>query len=786
MRVGSAMGFGGCYRLVPFVLFLLLAAPALRADEQGPAKDEGGASARANVHERRVPADIATAILTNITIGENGMAGLAHGPEYIAGPSTTVEAYPPQHHEPVVAMNSKSESIVAWTSSGFDTSVYARRYDRNGSALVPDLIVANESYYESSPSIAVWPDDRFIIAWSDCRENYDDGNVFAQVHDRSGNRQGPRLNIAEGPNDQRMPVVAILPDSGFVVSWWETRGNQVKFQRYDSYAGKAGDEVTAFLVPGIRYYAMATNPDGDIVLALVSMIGAPGPTSLSARFFGHDGGSNGTEVVLVPSTDEYITPPSIAAGAGGDFLVAWGDGSENSTACRLAPDGSIPGTNLSFAGANPGVAALSTGGFVAATLEDMKNVSLQRFDRDGSKAGPAWSPGAGYTGGGQSTAIAVGPDDRLAVFWKKGLGIIADELDLCQCYRSRIPQGRLETADLSPPDVVGWTNLTFDAVLPNASANSISFTFSTDGGASWHPVPANLSLAAAGRAPALRLRAELATTDPATSPMLAALAAGYLADEAPSVAVLAMLTMWAGAQVTIIANGSDPDGDALTYLWTQTAGPDLGLNETANASILVAPDVAGNCTLSVVAGDGWLSSPPASMYVVVKARPIVTLAVKRTTESPVYEVRLEASVPAGGPAITGYDFDFGDNTTSGWLAAPNTTHAYARDGTFRASVRVRYDDSQTQTSEAVTVKARGRAEEPSLFPIMVITAIIIIFVAVLLLALAVRRRRERVTVIQYQPPAAPPPPPQTVPPAPLPLLPVQPPVQPPPSVPPQG
>ena len=743
--------------VVAVFIVLIMAFPVVPADGRGPAGGEGGAAPRAGGHDGRIAVDLGAAVAINLTVKGGDGARLAPGPEYIAGPVTTVEVYPPQHHEPAVAMNSRLESIVAWTASGFDSSVYARRYDRNGSALVPDLIVANESYYESSPSIAVWPDDRFIIAWSDCREAYYDGNVFAQVHDRSGNRQGPRLNIAEGPNDQRMPVVAILPDSGFVVSWWETRGNQVKFQRYDSYAGKAGDEVTAFRVPGIRYYAMATNPDGDIVLALVSMIGAPGPTSLSARFFGHDGGSNGTEVVLVPSTDEYITPPSIAAGAGGDFLVAWGDGSDNSTARWLAPDGSIPGTNLSFAGANPVVAALSTGGFVAATLADMKTVSLQRFDRDGSKAGPAWSPGAGYSGGGLSTAIAVGPDDRLAVFWKKGLDMVSDELDLCQYGRSHVLQGRLETADLSPPDVVGWTNLTFDAVFPNASANSISFTFSTDSGASWHPVPASLSLAAAGRAPVLRLRAELTTSDPKTSPVLISLAAGFVADKAPSVSDLLTLTMWAGAQVTIIANGSDPDGDPLTWLWTQTAGPDLGINGTANDSVNVAPNVAGNCTISVVAGDGWLFSPPASMYIVVKARPIVTLAVKRTRDSSVYEVRLEASVPAGGPAIIGYDFDFGDNTTSGWVAASNLTHAYARDGTYSVSVTVRYDDAQTQSSEAVTVKARRRVEEPSLLPMLVITAIIIIVVAALVLALAVRRRKGRVTVIQYQPPVQGPP-----------------------------
>jgi hypothetical protein len=751
------------------IVVLFLTAPTLLVDPAGAADGEGRASPRAGGHDGRIAVDLGAAIAINLTVKGGEGARLASGPDYIAGPVTTVETYPPQHHQPVVAMNSKCESILAWTSSDFDSNIYARRYDQNGSKLGPDIPVASKSYFEATPSVAVWPNDRFIIAWSDCRAGYTDSNIYAQMYDPAGNKIGGQLDIVEDQNDQRMPVVAVLPDSGFVVSWQDLRGDEIRFQRYDSFGGKAGDEISVYRFIGVQSYAMAANRIGDIAIAAVGKSFSNETLSLQAKVFVHDGNSSGNGIVIVPSGDAMIYPPSIAAGSGNDFLIAWYDGYENSTARRIRPDGILAGASATLKGVLPAVAALSNGGFIAATLEDWKNVSLQRYDVNGMEEGPAWSPGAGYQGP-LCTGIAVGPDDRLAVFWKKGLDMVSDELDLCQYGRSHLLQGRLETADLSPPDVVGWTNLTFDAVFPNASANSISFTFSTDGGAVWHPVPANLSLAAAGRAPALRLRAELATSDPKTSPVLISLAVGFVADRAPSVSDLLTLTMWAGAQVTIIANGSDPDGDALTYLWTQTAGPDLGLNATANASILVAPDVAGNRTLSVVAGDGWLFSAPASMYVVVKARPPVALAVRALRDSPVYEVRLEASVPAGGPAVLGYDFDFGDNTTSGWLAAPNTTHAYARDGTFRAKVTVRYDDAQTQTSETVTVKARRRAEEPSLMPMLVITAIIIMVVAALVLALAVRRRKGRVTVIQYQPPAQP----------------VQPPGQPPPSVPPQG
>jgi hypothetical protein len=737
-------------RFVAAYFVLILAAPMLLAGGQGPESGEGGAAARAGAHDGIVAVELTTAVCTNITFEPYGMACLAHGPEYLTGPVSTVAGPPDQHHGPVVAMNSMWEAIVAWTSSGFDSNILARRYDRNGSAIGSDLVVASERYFESSPSLAVWPDDRFIIAWADCRAGYTDSNIYAQMYDPAGRKIGGQLVITTAGDDQRYPVVAVLPESGFAVSWQDLRNDEIRFQRYDSFGGKVGDEISAYRFIGVQSYAMAANRMGDVAVAAVGKSFINESQSLQARVFAHDGNAGGNGTVIVPLKEAVIYPPSIAALSGNDFLIAWYDGLENSTARRIRPDGTLYGENATLRGPLPAVAALSDGGFIAATLEDWKNVSLQRYDGNGSRDGPAWSPGAGYQGP-LSTGIAAGFDDRLAVFWKKGLDMVSDELDLCQCYRSHFPQGRLETADISPPGQVGWRNLTFGAYFMNASANTISFSFSTDGGLTWQPVGANQSLDGAGRAPALRLRAELATTDPETSPELAWLAARFMADEAPTVAVPSTLTMWAGAQATVIANGSDPDGDPLTYLWNQTAGPDLGLDGTANATLTVAPKAVGNYTLAVVANDGWLSSAPAILRIAVEAPPPVTLSVKALGDSPFYRVRLEASVPAGTPYIIAYDFFFGDNTTSGWEDSPNATHYYVRDGNYRARVAVFFADGSNLTSEAVTVKARIRAGEPSM-PMLAINAILIIVVLVLLLALAFLWRRGRVTVIQYQPP----------------------------------
>ena len=52
-------------------------------------------------------------------------------------------------------------------------------------------------------------------------------------------------------------------------------------------------------------------------------------------------------------------------------------------------------------------------------------------------------------------------------------------------------------------------------------------------------------------------------------------------------------TVFEGATVTLAGTATDPNGDALSYQWTQTAGPAVTLDSpTAASTSFVAPDVA--------------------------------------------------------------------------------------------------------------------------------------------------------------------------------------------------
>ncbi|MCB9682168.1 MAG: hypothetical protein H6733_11945 [Alphaproteobacteria bacterium] len=59
-----------------------------------------------------------------------------------------------------------------------------------------------------------------------------------------------------------------------------------------------------------------------------------------------------------------------------------------------------------------------------------------------------------------------------------------------------------------------------------------------------------------------------------------------------------------GRSVQVVATADDPEDDALTYAWTQTAGPSAGLSGDDTSGPWILPRKVGTYTLSVVVSDG--------------------------------------------------------------------------------------------------------------------------------------------------------------------------------------
>ncbi len=81
-------------------------------------------------------------------------------------------------------------------------------------------------------------------------------------------------------------------------------------------------------------------------------------------------------------------------------------------------------------------------------------------------------------------------------------------------------------------------------------------------------------------------------------------------------------TVATGATVQLSGSGTDPDGNALTYRWTQTSGPAVALSDPAAAApTFTAPSVTGDTALGfqLVVNDGTVDSAPSAVTVTVRA-----------------------------------------------------------------------------------------------------------------------------------------------------------------------
>ena len=108
------------------------------------------------------------------------------------------------------------------------------------------------------------------------------------------------------------------------------------------------------------------------------------------------------------------------------------------------------------------------------------------------------------------------------------------------------------------------------------------------------------------------------------------------------------------------AGSSDPDGDGLTYAWTQTAGPAMTLSAANVVSpTFTAPGSATTLTFALVVRDQALASPADT----------VTITVTPANRAPVADAGPDQSVPTGSTVTltgAGSSDPDGDGLTYAW------------------------------------------------------------------------------------------------------------------------
>jgi hypothetical protein len=430
------------------------------------------------------------------------LAFIAAGPEFRVNSFTSSN-----QHAAAVAADGDGDFVVAWHSSGQDTSgygVYAQRYAAGGATLGGEFRVnTTVASTQRNPAVAMDADGDFVVAWESRGQDAPGAyGVFAQRYSAAGAARGGEFLVNSfTAGNQTNAAVAVDAEGNFVVAWQSANqdgsGDGVYAQRYDADGNRRGGEfqVNTFTAGGQFFPAVAMDADGDFVIAW-SGAGPGDFDGVFVRRFDTTGAAQGDEVLVNTTTADSQFFPSVAMDGGGDFVVAWqgydpGGSEENVFARRFNADGAAQGTetpvNTFTPGAQkfPAVAADADGDFV---------VSWGSFGQDGSnpasegvfarRYNASGVPDSGNefrvstaTAGSQSTpSLAMDPAGDFVVAWQSvnatqdgsALGVYAqryDELsDAAGPHAAGVSDGFGSIArgaglrrDLAPPLVVGFS-----------------------------------------------------------------------------------------------------------------------------------------------------------------------------------------------------------------------------------------------------------------------------------------------------------------------------------------
>jgi hypothetical protein len=363
---------------------------------------------------------------------------------------------------PSVAADADGDFVVVWQSygsSGGDTSqssIQGQRYASSGSAVGSQFQVNTyTTSFQFNPSVSADADGDFVVVWDSYGSPGGDtgGNsVQGQRYASSGSAVGSQFQVnTYTTGNQRIPAVAADADGDFVVAWMsygssgsDTSGYSMQARRYASSGSAVGAEfqVNTYTVTYQQDGSIAADADGDFVVVWRSSGSSGSDTSygsIQGQRYASDGSAAGGEFQVNTYTTGFQQFPSVAADAGGDFVVLWqsngsfGDDTSGSSiqGQRYASSGSEVGgqlqvnTYITNYQRYPSVAAEEGGGFVVAwesvgsAGNDTSGTSIQsqRYDSGGSASGSQFQVNTHVIGAQLRASVAAGAPGDFAVVW---------------------------------------------------------------------------------------------------------------------------------------------------------------------------------------------------------------------------------------------------------------------------------------------------------------------------------------------------------------------------------
>ena len=196
----------------------------------------------------------------------------------------------------VAATKDGSKFIVAWQDDGLNSGdIRARVFDTGGNALFPEFTVNGATLdAQQAPSVAWLDNNRFVAVW----------HAFGQAGDNSSIGIRFAIKAADGSfissdnlvnttthDTQSTPMLATLPNGGFVVAWRDASLAEpdttaaIRLQAFDTNGNRTGGEILVNTTTNSDQFepAIAALADGRVVVSWTDPSTAAGGNGTSIR-----------------------------------------------------------------------------------------------------------------------------------------------------------------------------------------------------------------------------------------------------------------------------------------------------------------------------------------------------------------------------------------------------------------------------------------------------------------------------------------------------------------------
>ncbi|MGO4706722.1 cadherin domain-containing protein [Microvirga sp. 2MCAF38] len=373
-----------------------------------------------------------------------------------------------QHNSKVAALRDGG-FVAVWEDlsvSGGDTSGRAIRgqlFNADGTNRGNEFLVNSTTLGDQvTPTVAVFPDGRFVVAWTEKPSINAMSNARASIFNSNGTPTAPDFLVLDVPPGQirydRGTAISVIDNESFSVGFETGPGGpmNVRFTIKNSALEKNYQKGVGDL-GALGGTAVVALDNGNIVQFNSAWEGEPGynPKNIAFSILTKEGVVVRDNVVAHTTSTGNQTSPSVAKLSDGRMVVTYvhgdaasGDGSGQSIRAQIInADGSLVGTDFQVNTATvgdqiqPSVTALIDGGFAVlyndrklGTVDDKDMARIRIFsktgvalDRDYHIAIPQGPDGYEAQTGPALTTLA---DGRIMVSWTNIIGSGTDKIDI--------------------------------------------------------------------------------------------------------------------------------------------------------------------------------------------------------------------------------------------------------------------------------------------------------------------------------------------------------------------